>query len=76
MLMTAPRGRGRPRKNVPHLDAAQEELVQIRQQLGMTQEAFAEALGVHADTISRWERGERRVSQMALKLARSILAAQ
>lgn len=76
MLMTAPRGRGRPRKNVPHLNAAQEELVQIRQQLGMTQEAFAEALGVHADTISRWERGERRVSQMALKLARSIRASQ
>jgi DNA-binding transcriptional regulator YiaG len=56
------------------LDAAQAELVQIRQQLGMTQEAFAEALGVHPDTISRWERGERGVSQMALKLARSILA--
>jgi DNA-binding transcriptional regulator YiaG len=74
MLMTIPRGRGRPRKEQKPLTPAQEEIGQIRQRLGLTQEAFAEAIGVIPNTVSRWERGERDVSRSVLKLARRLLA--
>ena len=38
-----------------------EELKKRREALGMTQEQLAEALTVHAMTVSRWERGERSI---------------
>jgi transcriptional regulator with XRE-family HTH domain len=34
------------------------QLYSIRWQLGMTQVQFAEALGVTANTVARWERNE------------------
>lgn len=34
------------------------EIRKRRQRLGMTQRAFAAAIGVHVATLSRWERGE------------------
>lgn len=39
----------------------------IRKELGMTQKVFAEELGVDEITVSRWERGERRPSRLALR---------
>jgi DNA-binding transcriptional regulator YiaG len=76
MPMTAPRGRGRPRLKQKTLTPAQEEITQIRKQLHMTQDAFAEALGVITNTVSRWERGEHDVAPSIMKLARRILADQ
>jgi DNA-binding transcriptional regulator YiaG len=76
MPMTAPRGRGRPRLKQKTLTPAQEEITQIRKQLHMTQDAFAEALGVITNTVSRWERGDHDVAPSIVKLARRILADQ
>ncbi|MGA9767917.1 MAG: helix-turn-helix transcriptional regulator [Blastocatellia bacterium] len=38
-----------------------DELKQRREELGMTQEQLAKALGVNIMTISRWERGVRSI---------------
>ncbi len=38
---------------------------QIRQQIGMTQEEFAHALGITVGTVNRWENGRFRPSKLA-----------
>jgi len=38
---------------------------QLRQQLGMTQEEFAHALGITVGTVNRWENGRFRPSKLA-----------
>jgi repressor LexA len=38
-----------------------DELKRRREQLGMTQEQLAQALGVAPNTVARWERGERSI---------------
>jgi putative transcriptional regulator len=35
-----------------------DKIKQLRKQLGLTQTQFAGKIGVHLQTISRWERGE------------------
>lgn len=42
----------------------------MRQQLGMTQEELAQALGITVGTVSRWEKGRFRPS----RLARALIA--
>ena len=74
MQEAARRGRGRPRVKEPTLTPEQEEMSRIRQVMGLTQEAFAEVIGVSADTVYRWESGRRNVTVTALKLARFLLA--
>jgi DNA-binding transcriptional regulator YiaG len=50
-----------------------EELREIREKLGLGRPAFARKLGVSQDTIFKWERGDRRVKETALFLARRLL---
>ena len=42
-----------------------EEVVALREALGLTQEALATALGVSVCTVSRWENSVVRVSRLA-----------
>lgn len=48
------------------------ELQRLRRRAGLTQQALAARLGVCRDTISRWERGMRRISRMAAHLIRLV----
>ena len=45
----------------------------LRQELGLTQEEFANNLGVVFSTINRWEKGRTYPSSMALKLIEAKL---
>ena len=42
------------------------EVKQLREQLGLTQEEMALLIGVDVMSVSRWERGVRRPSRLAL----------
>lgn len=48
-------------------------VLSARQSLGMTQAAFAAALGVTPRAVSNWENGHRSVSPMAVRLIASML---
>ena len=50
------------------------QLRRIRKRLGMTQRAFAEALGWHPNSVSRAERDDMGIGPTAEKLARLLLA--
>jgi DNA-binding transcriptional regulator YiaG len=50
------------------------ELRAIRKKLGWTQVELAAALRVTANTVARWERGERAISELAAKLIETIHA--
>lgn len=49
-----------------------DEIKSIRKALGMTQQEFAHTLGVHAMSVSRWERGKLEPSQMAVNFMRVL----
>lgn len=42
-------------------------IAKLRKSKGLNQEEFGKLLGVHKITVSRWERGERRPSNLALR---------
>ncbi len=44
----------------------------LREQLAPTQAVFAELVGVSANTVARWERGEVRVPEPAARLIRLL----
>jgi transcriptional regulator with XRE-family HTH domain len=44
----------------------------IRQRLGLTQAALAEAIGVTSNTVARWERGEMAISEPAARLLEKL----
>jgi transcriptional regulator with XRE-family HTH domain len=44
----------------------------LREQMGLTQEAFAKLVGVHPMTVSRWERGVVNVPAPTAKLIRIL----
>jgi transcriptional regulator with XRE-family HTH domain len=44
-----------------------------RERLGLTQSAFAEALGLHPNTVARMERGELPVSVRTAKMVALLL---
>lgn len=47
-----------------------------RSELGLTQSAMAEKLGVTRHTVESWEQGRRTPTETALKLLEFILAAE
>lgn len=44
----------------------------LRKQLGLTQVQLSDALGVRANTIARWERGELRIGEPAARLLKVL----
>jgi putative transcriptional regulator len=50
------------------------EVVQLRQQLKMSQGVFAQMLNVSTKTVQSWEQGERQPSQAALRLLQILSA--
>ena len=48
---------------------------QLRQEMKLTQEEFANECGVVFSTVNRWEKGHTRPSPMALKLIGLMLSA-
>ena len=48
------------------------ELVALRTRLSLTQVAFAEQLGVHANTLARYERGEIAIPEPVARLAQIL----
>lgn len=44
-----------------------DDVKELREALGLTQEEFARMLGVSARTVSRWERGESEPTPLALR---------
>lgn len=49
------------------------ELRRIRDRLGLTQAAFAEELGLHANSLARMERGEMTIGRTVERLARLLM---
>lgn len=45
------------------------DITKLRKRLGLAQPQFAQLLGVHAVTVSRWERGDPSVSPSSYQLA-------
>ena len=50
------------------------EIRALREKLGWTQMALAEAVGVTSNTVARWERGEMAISEPAARLLQKIAA--
>ncbi len=50
-----------------------DEIRKLRKKLGLTQKEFANRLKVDAITISRWERGEQRPSNLALRILNRLI---
>lgn len=52
------------------------ELTRVRGELGLTQEALAEEIGVHRVTVARWESGTRKIPEPVARLIEKIRAEQ
>ena len=64
--MTAPNPQPAPDlPDAPDLNALQRDL-------GMTREALALAMGVHRQTLAKWQRGEQRAPAAACRLALAL----
>ena len=50
------------------------ELRRQRRRLGLSQAALAQRLGVTANTVARWERGERTIREPIARLVRLLVA--
>ena len=49
------------------------QLRKIRTVLGLTQSQFAERVGVHKNTVARWERDELRMRESAIRLVEFLV---
>ena len=49
-----------------------EEMKRIREALGMTQEEFADEIGVHRVTVAKWEGGDRTIPEPVARLVQRI----
>ena len=52
------------------------EIRALREKLGWTQMALAEAVGATSNTVARWERDEMAISEPAARLLQKIAAEQ
>ncbi len=52
------------------------QIKQLRQQLALSQEALAKALGVSFATVNRWENGQTQPSSLAKKQLEQFIEAQ
>lgn len=50
-----------------------EQLKRMRERAGMTQQALADLLGVHRQTVTRWENGAAEIPTLAAISARWLL---
>ena len=48
------------------------DVQRLRRRLGLTQAALARKIGVHTLTVSRWERGQVRVTEPMARLLRLL----
>ena len=64
--------RGDRELSISEIDLESEEIRATREQLGMTQEEFAELFGVNLHTLRNWEQGRRRPEGPARVLLRII----
>ena len=48
------------------------EIRTLRQRLRLTQQALADRIGVHVETVRRWEQGRTCPSRMALRFLRVL----
>ena len=55
--------------NGPSVTPTPQEVRRIREALGLSQQAFAERLGVSVGTVQSWELGRRRPSRLGQALA-------
>jgi transcriptional regulator with XRE-family HTH domain len=53
-----------------HVNGA--ELLRLRKQLGLSQAKLAERLGVDPNTVARWERDERAISEPVARLVHML----
>lgn len=53
-----------------------DNMLSIREALGLTQEQMAGKLGIHQSTISRFERGELPLDKRTLLAAQALLASE
>lgn len=45
---------------------------ELRKKIGLTQEAFAQQLGISVMTVRRWEKGKTKPSRMAQRLLEEL----
>jgi transcriptional regulator with XRE-family HTH domain len=50
------------------------EMFTLRQQLGFSRAQLAAELGVHWNTVNKWERGDNKISEPVARLLRRIVA--
>ena len=49
-----------------------QEVRQIREKLGLTQEQLAREVGVHKNTVARWERNELSIRETTARLLQFV----
>lgn len=65
--------RGEPTGLIEHrIDVKANDVKHAREQLGMSQDAFAKAFGVSSSTLRKWEQGQRKPAGPARALLRVI----
>jgi putative transcriptional regulator len=55
---------------------SKKQIIELRHQLGMTQEQFAMKLGVTTSSVCRWERGESQPSPLAIRIIELMINQQ